>query len=112
MVSQTSFRKLAGAFAEAEEAPHFDKASFRVRKKIFTTLDTEYNRACVKLNESDQAAFSGIDAAMIYPVPGAWGRQGWTFVELKKVNTKILKALLTAGYCNVAPKRLAVLYEE
>lgn len=106
MISLSYFRKLAMSFNEVEEAPHFDKTSFRVRKKIFATLDTGIGRACVKLSVADQDAFCGIDTGMIYPVPGAWGRKGWTFVELKVVNATILHSLLTAGYCTVAPRGL------
>ena len=39
MVSVETFRQLALAFTEAVEAPHFEKASFSVTKKIFATLD-------------------------------------------------------------------------
>ena len=36
MVSQSSFRKLALSFEDAEELPHFHLASFRYKKKIFS----------------------------------------------------------------------------
>ena len=39
MVSIDTFRKLALSFPEATEEPHFEKTSFRVKKKIFATYD-------------------------------------------------------------------------
>lgn len=98
------------AFAEAEELPHFEKTSFRVRKKIFATLDLKHKRACVKLSEVDQSIYCDIDRTMIYAVPNKWGKSGWTFVELSKANREIIKDLLTTAYCGIAPKSLAVKY--
>lgn len=110
MITIPTFRKLAMAFAEAEELPHFEKISFRVRKKIFATLDPQHKRACVKLSEVDQSIYCDIDKTMIYAVPNKWGTQGWTFVELSKANREILKDLLTTAYCGIAPKALAAKY--
>ncbi|HLF62539.1 MAG TPA: MmcQ/YjbR family DNA-binding protein [Saprospiraceae bacterium] len=112
MISIEVFRKLALSFAEVEELPHFEKTSFRVRKKIFSTLDTQHNRACMKLTEIDQSIYCAIDPAMIHMVPNKWGKQGWTFVELGKVNKEILTDILTTAYCTVAPKALVSKYEE
>jgi hypothetical protein len=107
MIELKTFRKLALSLPEAEEAPHFEKTSFRVKKKIFVTLDVANARACLKLTEIDQSVFSTNPA--IYPVPNKWGKQGWTFVELKKVNKKLLEDALHTAYCTVAPKKLAEL---
>lgn len=76
MVSINDFRKLAMSLPEAEEQPHFEKASFRVGKKIFATLNVPENRACLKFSELDQSAFCSFDKEVIYPVPNKWGKQG------------------------------------
>ena len=104
MVSLKTARTLALSFEGAEEQPHFEKPSYRVKKKIFLTLDEKNNRACIKLPEIEQEVFSTIDKTMIYPVPNAWGKQGWTFVELKLVPKKLFMEALTASYCHVARK--------
>ena len=106
MVTIAEFKKLALSFPEATEQPHFEKTSFRVRKKIFVTLDEKENRATMKLNEIDQDVFTRIAPDVIYPVPNKWGKQGWTFVHLGKVRLEILTDALTTAYCEVAPKRL------
>ena len=112
MINIETFRKLALAFEEAEEAPHFEKTSFRANKKIFATLDVSKSVAVVKFSPADQSVFCLIDPAVIYPVPGKWGLQGWTKIELKKVKKEMLLDALTVSYCNTAPKKLAEKYKE
>lgn len=107
MVSMSTFRKLALSFPEATEDPHFEKTSFRVKKKIFATYDSIKNRACVKLSEIDQDVFSSLDITIVYPVENKWGKQGWTLIEMSKVHKKIFLDALTTAYCEVAPKKLA-----
>jgi hypothetical protein len=106
MVTIDYFREVASSFPEATEEPHFEKVSFRVRKKIFATYDAASNLASLKLSEMDQNIFSKADKA-IYPVPNAWGKQGWTLVELKKVRKKLFQQALLTAYCAVAPAKLA-----
>lgn len=107
MVSIEIFRKLALSFPEATEEPHFEKTSFRVKKKIFATYDEKNKRACLKLSEIDQDVFSSADRTSIYPVDNKWGKQGWTNIELTKVNKNLFIDALTTAYCEVAPKKLA-----
>lgn len=108
MVTLQEVETWALAFPEAVELPHFEKTSFRVGKKIFATLDKKNQQAVLKLNEVDQSVFSG-DKTVIYPLRNAWGKQGWTRVELKKVRKSLFKDALTAAYCEVAPAKLVKL---
>lgn len=101
-----TFRTLALSFPEVIELPHFDMASFRIRKKIFATLSEEKQRAMLRLSTVDQSVFCSIDKEIIYPVPGAWGKQGCTYFELKKIKKELLKDALTQAYCFIAPKKL------
>jgi hypothetical protein len=94
-----------------EQQPHFEKLSFRVKKKIFATLDSHAKQAVLKLSLIDQSVFSNFDPSVIYPVNGAWGKQGWTKIELKKVRKGMLVDALTTAYCTVAPKTLAQKYQ-
>jgi hypothetical protein len=106
MISTDSFRQIALDFPEAVELPHFEKASFRVRKRIFATLTEENRKISLKLSPVDQNVFCSHNATMIYPVPNKWGLQGWTFIELDQVPEDVLRDALTTAYCTVAPKRL------
>jgi hypothetical protein len=106
MVTIETFRKIALSFPETVELPHFDLASFRVKKKIFATLSSEKQRAMLKLSLTDQSVFCAFDKNIIYPVPGAWGKKGCTYFELSKIKKEMLKDALKQAYCNLAPKSI------
>lgn len=101
MVSIKNFRELALSFPETDERPHFEKTSFRVKKKIFATLSDQTNLAVVKLSEIDQSVFCSFDRSIIYPVDNKWGKQGWTVINLKKVRKDMLMDALTTAYNEV-----------
>lgn len=111
MISIDTFRALALSLPEATEEPHFEKTSFRVKKKIFATYDEPRHRACIKLSEIDQDVFTSINSADIYPLENKWGKQGWTIIELNTVNQEIFFDAIKTAYCEVAPKKLAALVE-
>lgn len=100
-----AFRKLALSFPDSMELPHFEKISFRIKNKIFATLDQTNGIACLKLTEIDQSVFCAIDTTIIYPVNNKWGKQGWTLVELKKVKKGILKDALLKAYMTVSSSK-------
>lgn len=112
MVSNEAFRRLALSFDETIEAPHFERTSFRVKKKIFATMGESERRVCLMLSPEDQSVFCSHDKTIIYAVPNKWGKHGATFVDLKKVKLALLKDALTQAYCRVAPKLLAEKYRE
>ncbi|MEO7531923.1 MAG: MmcQ/YjbR family DNA-binding protein [Sediminibacterium sp.] len=107
MVSITTFRNIALSFPDAEEQPHFHLASFRVKKKIFATLWVKENRAMLKLSLTDQSVFCTC-MDIFYPVPGAWGAKGATFVDLSKVRPVMFKDALQAAYSAVAIQKKAI----
>ena len=112
MINIQTARQLALSFDEAVELPHFDLTSFRVKKKIFATLDVKNKRVCIKLSLVDQSVFCSYDRSIIYPVPNKWGLSGATYIELKKVSKQMFKDALAVAYCTVAPKKLAEKYKE
>ncbi len=100
-------RKFALSFPEAYEQAHFEIPSFRVNKKIFSTIWEKENRVMVKLSPEDQSVFCAIDKTSFSPVPGGWGAKGATFIELSTVKEEIFRDAMTTAYCGVAPKKLA-----
>jgi hypothetical protein len=78
MVTSQNFRKLALSFPEAIEQPHFEKTSFRVKKKIFATLDERTSVAVLKFTPVDQSVFADISKGAMVPSQGAWGKSGYT----------------------------------
>ena len=104
MVTNEIFRQLALSFPGVEELPHFEKASFRINKKIFATLTEKQNLAVVKLSPTDQSVFCAFDKTVIYPVPGAWGKKGYSSIALPKIRKSMLKDALSCAYRQVAGK--------
>ena len=101
MIAIAVFKKIALLFPGVVEQPHFEKTSFRAKKKIFATLSSENQRACVKLSEIDQSVFCAFDKTVIYPVDNKWGKQGWTNIELQKIQKAMLQDILDCAYKEV-----------
>jgi hypothetical protein len=47
---------------------------------------------------------------VIFPVPGAWGKHGATFINLKKVKKSMLTDALTTAWKTTAPPKLVEKY--
>jgi predicted DNA-binding protein (MmcQ/YjbR family) len=106
MIHFENLRDLALSFPGTSESPHFEKTSFRVRKKIFATFDSANQRATLKLSEADQDMFSLHNPEAVYPVPNKWGKQGWTVFELSRVHPDLFRDALHTAYRLVAPAAL------
>lgn len=104
MVTIETFRQMALSIPGTIEVPHFDRASFRVNKKIFATLDEKKKIAVLMFSPLDQSVFCAFDKTIIYPVPGGWGRKGATIFELLKVKKSMLKDALEVVYAAIASK--------
>ena len=107
MVDNQVFTNMALGFPEATESPHFEKSSFRVNKKIFATLDSSKAEAVLKLSPDQQIEYCDAKLAVISPVKGKWGEQGWTSIKLDKVHPELLSDAIKSTYKNVAPKKLS-----
>lgn len=106
MVAIDTFRKMALSLPDTEEQPHFHLSSFRVKKKIFATLWEKENRAMLKLSLVSQSVFCSINSDVFFPVPGGWGKQGATFVDLGKVRKDMFKDALMTAYKEVTTKKV------
>ncbi|MBN8676243.1 MAG: MmcQ/YjbR family DNA-binding protein [Chitinophagales bacterium] len=110
MVTVAAARQLALSLPETEEKSHFETPDFRVKNKIFATIKAGKQLMMVKLSAVDQSVFCSFDKTVIYPVPGGWGRQGATYIELKKVKKAMLQDALTTAWKQVAPKKMVAKY--
>ncbi|MBK7705815.1 MAG: MmcQ/YjbR family DNA-binding protein [Acidobacteria bacterium] len=103
-------RELALGFEESVELPHFHLTSFRIRKKIFATIDVEKRLAMISLTPVEQSLF--VDDDTIYPVPNAWGAKGATYFEIGRVRPEVFKDALRVAYRGKAPAKLAEKYQD
>ena len=101
MVKQETFIEMASSFPDVTVEPHFENTAFKIKKKIFATINPKANRICIKLNTIDQDVFSAFDNTIIYAVPNKWGKMGWTNIELSKVKKSVLADALKTAYNEV-----------
>jgi hypothetical protein len=106
-MTRNQFRKIALSFPEVHEEPHFERASFRVGKKIFATITADGRQAMVGVAEPDRVE------ALLKSFPDAFFSHGyWTQrsgalgVNLAHADSALLRELLTDSWRRVAPKRL------
>jgi predicted DNA-binding protein (MmcQ/YjbR family) len=92
------FRELINKLEGVEEQPHFNKTSFKINNKIFVTLNLPEKRACVKLDVIDQSSFCSYKKEVMYPVPNAYGKQGWTLLSLELIPDEMLEDALNTSY--------------
>ncbi|SHN10963.1 MmcQ/YjbR family DNA-binding protein [Mucilaginibacter sp. OK098] len=98
MVDIETARQVALSLKGTVEQDHFGMPSFRVNKRIFSTLWVKEHRMMVKLSPIDQSVFNSFDPAIFYPVPNKWGLKGATFIELDKVRSDMLNDALTLAW--------------
>lgn len=104
MIDLETTRELLLSFPEVEEWDHFGKLSYRVRGKIFATLDLNTKKAVLKLTTTQQPEYCENQA--IDPVNGRWGILGWTSVQLNGITPLLFKEVAMMAWCNVTPKKL------
>jgi hypothetical protein len=103
MADAGDLRGLALALDGATAAPHVDRTAFKV-KRIFATLASDGATANLKLAEDEQALKCAVAPEAFRPVPGGWGRMGWTTVELGAVTVDELAEVLRIAWRHALPK--------
>jgi hypothetical protein len=104
------FRRAALDLPETEEHQHHGRPDFRVRNKIFATLDEGEGCGVVKLPADEQAAVLAASPE-VYSAAGGWGKYGWTNVRLDRADGAEVTELVVEAWCAVAPKRLVQAFE-
>src|SRR5688572_2535218 len=99
MLDVKTFKDLALSFPDVLEQAHFETIAFKLQKqRIFATLTVKTSMAWIKLSELDQSVICSFAKTIIFPVNNKWGKQGWTFIDLKKVRKDMLKDALRTAY--------------
>ena len=104
-MSASRFRRAALALPGAVEGGHQRTADFRVGKRVFATLGYPDDAwGTLKLTPDQQSMLVDAEPDIFRPVPGGWGKHGYTNVLLIKADAATLKSALTMAWENVAPK--------
>ena len=90
---------------------HMGNPDFRVHGRIFATLWTEEDRIVVRLTPVIQADLIEAEPEIFEPIPGSWGKRGWTNVDLNTADEAIIRGALLAAWKAVAPAYLVSKFE-
>jgi hypothetical protein len=111
-MTPAAFRKLALAMPGAEESAHMDHPDFRVAGKVFATLTGDESAAFLKLTPAQQAGLIADLGDAATPAAGAWGKRGYTRVELKAVTAARLRPAVVVAWRNTAPRAAREAHDE
>ncbi|MGU3540265.1 MmcQ/YjbR family DNA-binding protein [Methylobacterium sp. A54F] len=104
-------RAIALMLPEVIEGAHQGNADFRVAGRVFATLWTLEDRTVLRLPPEQQAMRVEAEPELFAPVPGAWGRRGWTNLDLPECDEETLRSALLAAWLATAPPALAAVYD-
>jgi hypothetical protein len=96
------FRRIALSLAGTSEAPHFDRAAFRVAR-IYATLAPDGLTANLKFMPDEQDLKCTVASDAFEAIPNAWGRQGWTTATLAKLTVPELEDALRMAFAHAQP---------
>jgi hypothetical protein len=105
MINAKQVRALALSLPEVREEPHFDRASFRVRGKIFATIAPDEESGMLKLDLDAHEALLAAEPETFFSF-GGFSRNGATGVRFARVKKQVFGELLGEAWRNVAPKKL------
>jgi hypothetical protein len=106
VASAVQFRKAALALEGTTEAPHFDRTAFRA-VRIYATLAADGRSANFKFAPDEQEMKCLLAPEAFSPVPGGWGRQGWTTAILAKLNAAELADALRIAWVHGSARKPA-----
>ena len=104
MATAKNLRRLALALEGTSEAPHFDRAAFKVAR-IYVTLAGDGKTANFKFTPDEQEFKCMMLPEAFAPVPNAWGKQGWTTATLSKLGNADLQSALEMAWQHATVKK-------
>ncbi len=104
MATARDLRRMAMALEGTSEAPHFDRAAFKV-VHIYVTLAADGKTANFKLTPDEQEFKCMLLPKAFAPVPNAWGKQGWTTATLSKLGSADLRSALEMAWQHATAKK-------
>ena len=103
MATGRDLRRMALALEGTVEAPHFDRAAFKVAR-IYVTLAADGRTANFKFTRDEQEFKCMMAPEAFMPIANAWGRQGWTTAELSRLSAAELKSALESAWAHAVKK--------
>ena len=93
MSTAEDLRRSALALEGTTEAPHFDRAAFKVAR-IYVTLAADGRTANFRFSPEEQELKCLTAPDAFAAIPNTWGRQGWTTATLARLSAAELEGAL------------------
>jgi len=106
MANGKDLHRIALSFDGTTEAPHFDRAAFKVAR-IYATLAADGRTANLKFSPDEQEFKCMLAPEAFALVGGAWGKQGWTTATLSALSVAELRDALETAWRHAVPKKHA-----
>jgi hypothetical protein len=106
MASADDLRRLALALPGAVAYPHFDRTAFKVAR-TFVTLAPDGKSANFKFTPEEQEFKCMLAPDIFAPVPGGWGRMGFTCAQLDAMTEADLRAALAMAHAHAVKTKKA-----
>lgn len=103
MASAEDLERIALSLPDVRAEPHIDRIAFKARI-TFATLAPDRETANLKFTPEHQAFRVMLAPDVFQPVPGGWGRQGWTTMRLSAASEAEIVAALHEAHALAAAK--------
>lgn len=107
MIDVATFEALCLACSGTVAVPHVDRVAFRTTKRIFATLAPDRATANLYLAPVQQEILCAAAPASFHPVPGGWGRQGWTTMRFDVVDAGLARTAVSGAHAFALPPSVA-----
>jgi hypothetical protein len=104
MATAKDLRRIALLLDGTTEAPHFDRAAFKVAR-IYATLAADGRTANFMFTPDEQEFKCMMAPDAFAPVPNAWGKKGATTATLSKLKPAELRSALELAWAHALPKK-------
>jgi hypothetical protein len=98
-------RTLALSLEGASSYPHFNRLAFRTERRTFATLALDGADLNFMCDLVEQQRLCELAPQAITPVPGGWGRMGWTRIDLKKIDVATFTSVLKGAHARANAPR-------
>lgn len=102
MATGGDLRRIALSLPGTIEAPHVDRAAFKV-KRIYATLAPDELSANLRFTPDEQALKTLLAPEIFATLDNGWGRQGWTTITLAAAGEDDLRAALEMAHAHALP---------
>ncbi len=102
MISPRVAAAMVRKFADDDPKFHFGSDAFSANKRIFATVWYDKNTVNLRLSPDEQKRLLLLDGEGFVEIDNAWGKQGWTTVQLEFVDKEQFLDALKSAWLNSA----------